>query len=58
MYKFAIMYMTEKIINRTWRFKMKKIFNTVIRFITEDSISHSFNPWLVQREMDIQKKFM
>jgi len=37
---------------------MKKIFNTVIRFITEDTISHDFNPWLVQREMDIQKKFM
>lgn len=37
---------------------MKKIFKTVFRFITEDSISHNFNPWLVQKEMDIQKNFM
>jgi len=58
MYKFAIMYMTEKIINESWRFKMKKMLKSVIRFITEDTISHDFNPWLVQRDMDIQKNFM
>ena len=38
--------------------KMKKIFKSVIRFITEDTISHDFNPWLVQRDMDIQKNFI
>jgi hypothetical protein len=37
---------------------MKKVFKAVVRFITEDSIAHDFNPWLVQREMDIQKKFL
>jgi|GEM_PF-1626755 len=37
---------------------MKNIFKTVMHFITKDVIAYDFNPWLVQREMDIPKKFV
>lgn len=37
---------------------MKRIFDAVMKFITEDTIAHDFNPWLVQKEMDIQKRFV
>lgn len=29
---------------------MKRVLEAVIRFITEDTIAHDFNPWLVQTE--------
>jgi len=37
---------------------MKKMFKVVIRFITKDVIAPDFNPWLVQKEMDVPKKFV
>ena len=37
---------------------MKNMLKVVIRFITKDVIAPDFNPWLVQREVDVPKRFV
>ncbi len=36
---------------------MIKLIKAVIMFITKDTISPNFNPWLIQSELDINKRF-
>ncbi len=36
---------------------MKKLIKAVIMFVTKETISRDFNPWLIQSELDINKRF-
>jgi hypothetical protein len=61
MYKFAIMYMREtntQVLKIMEVIDMKNMLKVVIRFITKDVIAPDFNPWLVQREVDVPKRFV
>ncbi len=36
---------------------MKKIIKAVLMFVTKGDISRDFNPWLIQTELDVIKRF-
>ena len=36
---------------------MKKFIEAVIMFVKKDTIARDFNPWLIQTELDINKRF-
>lgn len=39
-------------------YTMKNMLKAVISFIKKDVIAPDFNPWLVQREVDVPKRFV